>query len=97
MVGERLGVARGDLAPAPHDLRQSAELHDADGRLQVGHPVVEADLEVLLGRSEHAGVTVVRRDAHRVFAQPPRALGPVRVRGGEHPALAGREELAGVE
>ena len=40
---ERRVVARGQRAPARDDRRQPLQLFPADGRLDVGHPVVEAD------------------------------------------------------
>src|SRR5450830_415723 len=47
-VGDLLAVCRIDLTATQQDLGQLAELHDPDGGLQVCHPVVVADLEVLL-------------------------------------------------
>ena len=96
-LGDLLGVRGRDLAPTGDDLGQPAELDDADRGLQVGHPVVVADLEVLLRRRQDAGVPGGRGDAHRVLAQAARARGPLGVRRGEHAALAGGDDLARVE
>ena len=96
-LGDLLGVGRGDLATPRDDLRQPAQLDDADGGLQVRHPVVVADLEVLLRGREHAGVPGRGGHAHRVLAQAPRPLRPLGVGRREHAALARGDDLARVE
>ena len=60
-LGDRLGVAGGELAAARDDLGQPAELDEADRGLQVGHPEVVADLDVLLRRGQHAARAGRRR------------------------------------
>ena len=76
---------------------QLAQLHQPDRGLHVGHPVVEADLQVALDHRLLAGVALRRAHVHAVLAQPPQPGGDVRVRGDDHPALTGGEELARVE
>ena len=90
-------VAVGQLAPPLHHRVELAELHEADRGLDVGHPVVEADLEVALEHRLPAAVAVGGADVHAVLAQPPGALGELGVARREHPALTGGEELARVE
>ena len=69
-------VARGQLAAPAHDRVELAELHQADRGLDVGHPVVEADLEVLSSDRLPLRVALGGADAHAVLAQPAQPRAP---------------------
>ena len=72
-------VAAGELAAPGHDLGEPAELDQADRRLQVGHPEVEADLEVLLRPAPARWRAGRRRETLIACSRSRRAaVGPVR-------------------
>ena len=50
--------------------RKLAELHQADRRLDVGHPVVVPGLQIVLDDRLATGVPLRRAHVHAVFAQP---------------------------
>jgi len=68
-VEQHLPVALGKCATLPDDLRQPLQLFASHGRLDVGHPVVEADHGVLF--EDHLVGTVPHPvvDTHPVLSQ----------------------------
>src|SRR5580698_6636125 len=85
------------LTPVSYQLAQLAELYQADCRLDVGHPEVEADLDEVLDDRLPAAVPVRRADIHAVLAQAANAGGYRRVPRGQHAAVSGSQQLARME
>ena len=96
-VGERLLVAGSELTAPFDDGVEAAELDEPDGGLDVGHPPVEPGLQVRLDDDATGGVAVGGAGVHAVLAEPPGTRPDLRVADGQHPALAGGDELAGME
>src|SRR2546426_8563232 len=96
-AGQRSGVAMGQRAATGEHAVELAELLDADGALEVRHPVVEADLRIGLELNGGAAVTIETRECHPVLPQSTHALGQCGVARGNHAAFAGRDAVALME
>ena len=90
-------VTTAQLTSPRDELVELGELDEADRRLHVGHPEVEAHLRVLFDHRLAAGVTLRGAHVHAVLAQPAQPGGDILMRSDEHAAFARREELAWVE
>ncbi len=89
-------VAGGQGATLRYQPFEPAELHQPDGRLHIGHPVVVASLQIRFHHRLRAGVPIGgRRRSSRVRAADA-AAGLIRIVRGDHPALTGGEQLARV-
>src|SRR5438445_7022235 len=93
-AGQRSGEAMGQRAATSEHAVELAELLDADGALEVRHPVVEADLRIGLELNGGAAVTIETRECHPVLRQSTLALGQCGVARGNHAAFAGRDAVA---
>src|ERR1043165_7914753 len=89
-AGEEAVVARGDGAAARDAVAQLAQLARAEGALEVGDAIVEAELHHLV-EPRPLALAVVPRDA--VVAENAHAARELRVVRRDHAALAGRDVL----
>ena len=96
MSAECLVVLPGDRLPPGHGRRQLGQLRDAQGALDVGKPVVEAQIDHLVGKGALCGpLAEIGGDA--VIAEQPHAPGKLGVVGGDRAAFAGRHVLDRME
>ena len=96
-AGELFGIAQRELTAALDGGGQAFELLAAHRSLDVGEPVVVADRWIALEDHLARGVPRRVRHAHAVLPQEAELRIPVVARGGEHPAVARREQLARME
>ena len=86
-VGERVAISKGDCPPLAYPLGKHLELPAPDAGEHVRHPVVVAELGMLV---RDAGVARLGRPEARL-------VHPVAPRGGEHSAAGGGDDLVAVE
>ena len=95
--GEGLVVDRPDALPHRQRAFEPGELVQPEGGLHVGHVVLVAGLERLVGHEPARGIALPRVLVEAVQPERAQPLDDGRVVGREHPALAGGEVLGGVE
>ncbi len=94
---ERVVVALGDGAAPGQQSVELLQLLDADSGLQIGHPVVEAELAILLEHDAFRLMARQGRDARGVGPQLPRPLRDVAIVGRQHTAFTRRNRLSRVK
>ncbi len=93
VAGEGCPIPCRQSTPSGQERVEARQLARAQGRHHVGQPVVVAELD------HGVGPVAPRRQLRPdpVVAEPPEERGPVPVVGQDGPALAGGEDLGGVE
>ena len=97
VTGKQLIVAEGETTAGREYFVEPAHLHTADGSLDIGHPVIEAELSILFDfdRARLMSSQVGRRGAMR--ADGLQAPGRVFIVREDRTALAGCDAFARVE
>ena len=96
-IAQRVAVQRGELGALLDEAVEPRELVDAERRLEIGEVVLEARHDRLVADRRAPGVARGGVAVDAVEAQPPHALGDLRIGRRHHAALGGGEVLGRVE